>query len=399
MRVLQLSKKVPFPIKDGESMAICSLASSLSLHGVSVHLLALNTNKHKVLGTLENEIFSLYHAFSAVEINTNPNLFSFLTNLLTPYPYQLARFVNRHFKMKLMECLSTCQFDFIFLETIYLTPYIPIIKKLTKAKIVLRTHNLENEIWRRLYKGAAWGTYKLIYKFLSLQIYNYEAYRLKHIDLFISISDREHETFKKLYPGIKGYVMPITAIDRYDGNTRLHEESEITLFFIGSLDWKPNQEGLLWFLDNVWPLLLAANANLKFYVAGRNMPNKIRQLKIVGVTFVGEVEDAVEFVMNHNICIVPLLSGSGMRAKIIESMSLGKVVVTTSLGLEGIKATHNVDVCVADTPESFVSLILQLLADKSKMKQIGLNALNTIKNNYDSGKMGQKLVEFLKHYH
>jgi glycosyltransferase involved in cell wall biosynthesis len=103
--------------------------------------------------------------------------------------------------------------------------------------------------------------------------------------------------------------------------------------------------------------------------------------------------------MNHNICIVPLLSGSGMRAKIIESMSLGKVVVTTSLGLEGIKATHNVDVCVADTPESFVSLILQLLADKSKMKQIGLNALNTIKNNYDSGKMGQKLVEFLKHYH
>jgi len=397
MRVLQLSKKVPYPVKDGESMAVCSLADSLSLNGASVDLLAMNTQKHQFTGKLDNNLLPMYHSLSMVDINTNINLFSFISNLFSPYPYQLARFVKQSFTYKLIECLSTIDFDYIFLETIYLTPYVPVIKKYSKAKIVLRTHNVEHEIWSRLYKGASWSFYKMIYNYYSYQIYKYEAYQLRHIDLLISISGREYVAFRKFYPNVNGMVMPITMASVYDETTANLTKREITLFFIGSLDWKPNQEGLLWFLDKVWPLLITEDSGIKLYVAGRNMPDKIKQLKVPGVTFVGEVEDAVEFVRQHDICIVPLLSGSGMRAKIIESMALGKVVVTTSMGLEGIDATPDIDVCIADSPDLFSYHILQLRMDRNKMKKIGFNARKTIKNNYDSGKMGYKLMDFLNH--
>jgi glycosyltransferase involved in cell wall biosynthesis len=138
--------------------------------------------------------------------------------------------------------------------------------------------------------------------------------------------------------------------------------------------------------------------NLSFYVAGRNMPDKIKQIKIDGVNIIGEVEDATSFVKQHDIAIVPLLSGSGMRAKIIEAMALGKVVITTSIGLEGIEAKDAYDVCLADSPEEFIGIIQHLLTNPNQMIQIGLNAQKTILNNYDSSTMGKKLLNSLAYH-
>jgi glycosyltransferase involved in cell wall biosynthesis len=170
------------------------------------------------------------------------------------------------------------------------------------------------------------------------------------------------------------------------------------LFFIGSLDWKPNQEGLLWFLSKVWPLCHAKFPHLSFYVAGRNMPDKIKQMTLDGVIMIGEVNDAASFVNQHDIAIVPLLSGSGMRAKIIEAMALGKVVITTTIGLEGIEAQNNFDVCLANSPTDFLDVIQHLLTHPAQMIQIGINAKLNIMNNYESKAMGKKLLDSLDYH-
>jgi glycosyltransferase involved in cell wall biosynthesis len=128
------------------------------------------------------------------------------------------------------------------------------------------------------------------------------------------------------------------------------------------------------------------------------MPDKIKQIILDGVIMMGEVDDAVEFVNQHDIAIVPLLSGSGMRAKIIEAMALGKVVITTSIGLEGIDAKDTYDVCLADSPEEFVNVIQFLLTHPDQMMQIGINAHHNIMNNYESVTMGKKLLDSLDYH-
>ena len=399
MRVLQLTKKVPFPSKDGESMAILSLARSLVSNGVSVDLLSLNTNKHRFSSNLYDLDSTIYRSINMVEINTDFHPISFLINLFSSIPYQISRFVKKDYKVKLVSLLTQNKYDFILLETVYLTPYIPVMKRYSSAKILLRTHNMEYEIWDRLYKGANWGVSKLLYQWLARQMFRYESFRLHSIDYLIAISKRELLMFKASYPSLNGSVVPITwnaSKESYQKTLKSNTQN-ISLFFIGSLDWKPNQEGLLWFLHKVWPICQAKFPHLSFYVAGRNMPEKIKQMTLDGVFMMGEVDDAVAFVNQHDIAIVPLLSGSGMRAKIIEAMALGKVVITTSIGLEGIEAQDTLDVCLANSPEEFINVIQHLLTHPAQMIQIGINAHHNIMNNYESVTMGKKLLDSLNH--
>lgn len=400
LRVLQMTKKVPFPSKDGESMAISSLANSLISNGVSVDLLSLNTNKHRFSSDVKDIDSTLYRSIYFVDINTDFHPISFLINLLSNIPYQISRFVKKNYKDKLISLLSQNKYDFIILETIYLTPYLPIVKKYSAAKVLLRTHNLEYEIWDRLFKGANWGVSKVIYKWLANQMFRFESYKLKSIDFLIAISERELLHFKASYPNLNGIVVPITwnaSTARYQKKLKSNTPN-ISLYFIGSLDWKPNQEGLLWFIHKVWPLCRSKFPYLSFYVAGRNMPNKIKQMTLDGVVMMGEVDDAISFVSQHDIAVVPLLSGSGMRAKIIEAMALGKVVVTTSLGLEGIVAKNSIDVCLANSPDEFINVIQELMNHPDKMAQIGINASNNIMNNYESVTMGKKLLDSLDYH-
>lgn len=400
MRVLQLTKKVPFPSKDGESMAILSLASSLVSNGVSVDLLSLNTNKHRFSSDLHDLESTIYRSINMVEINTDFHPISFFINLFSNIPYQISRFVKKEYKVKLISLLTQNKYDFILLETVYLTPYIPVIKRYSSAKILLRTHNMEYEIWERLYKGANWGVSKLLYKWLANKMFRYESFRLHSIDYLIAISERELLMFKAFYPSLYGSVVPITWNTSIECNqkTLKNNTQNISLFFIGSLDWKPNQEGLLWFLHKVWPICHAKFPHISFYVAGRNMPDRIKQMNLDGVFMLGEVADAVAFVNQHDIAIVPLLSGSGMRAKIIEAMALGKVVITTSIGLEGIEAQDALDVCLANSPEEFIDVIQHLLTYPADMIQIGINAHQNIVNNYESVTIGKKLLDSLNHH-
>ena len=123
------------------------------------------------------------------------------------------------------------------------------------------------------------------------------------------------------------------------------------------MNWLPNKEGIKWFLDEVWPIIHQALPDLKIYLAGREMPSWLLELNLSNVKVIGEVPDAHEFIRSKSISIAPLLSGSGIRIKIIESMAMGKAVVATTIGAEGINYTTGKDIMIADTPEAFCEAV------------------------------------------
>lgn len=392
MKVLQLCKKFPFPVKDGESLAILNLGKSLVNQGVELHLLAMNTSRHTVQVEPEAEALQHYSSIQTVFIDNRIKAGEAFLNLFSSQSYHIARFIHTHFQERLLSLLQEHSFDIVQLETLYLTPYIPIIRQFSQAKVVLRSHNVEFEIWERIVKNTPLSLKKIYLAYLSRKLKRYEIRQLEQLDLLLAITERDQLLFRQLGYQAADITIPIgldAALYHPDWTSL---SKDLALAFIGSLDWMPNAEGIKWFLDSIWPELKRENPDIQLHLAGRNTPAWLRRLRQKGLVVHGEVPDARAFINSCPVMIVPLLSGSGMRVKILEGMALGRIVLTTRLGLEGIPAEHLKEVIIADSLEEFLAA-LEYLRDYPTLLEIGQNARKLVERQFDNQLIGEKLVK------
>lgn len=393
MKILLLTKKFPYPLKDGESQAIHGLSKSLSELGCEVSLLAMNTSKHFFSGTELPEKMAHYREVRTVGVNNSISPFDALGNLVRGTSYHISRFDLPEYHQALVQWLSEEKFDIVQLETLYLSPYVPTIRRHSEAQVVMRSHNVEHEIWERCSANIRFAPKRWYLRHLTRQLKDYERAQLNQYDLLLPITGRDEKHFKAM--GFRGdsHVLPI-GLDTVCGEPDFDSYREpADLHFIGSLDWLPNLEGLQWFLNDVWPLVHRRFPEVKFHIAGRNMPESLLQLRRKNVIIHGEVECSCSFVSAHSISIVPLLSGGGMRAKILEAMSLGRVVISSSVGLEGIDAKHRRDVFIADTPEQFLEAVADCLGRGRKLERIGRAAAARFHKKYDRRVLAERLLE------
>jgi len=396
MKILLLTKKFPYPLKDGESQAIHGLSKSLSELGCSVSLLAMNTSKHFFGGTELPEKMHHYREVRTVAIDNNISPVDALGNLVRGTSYHISRFDQPEYHAALATWLQEEDFDVVQLETLYLSPYVPTIRRFSEAQVVMRSHNVEHEIWERCSANIRFAPKRWYLRHLTRQLKAYEQAQLNQYDLLLPITGRDEKRFAAM--GFRGdsHVLPI-GLDTVCGEPNYDSFRQApNLHFIGSLDWLPNLEGLQWFLNDVWPKIHRRFPELEFHVAGRNMPGSLRQLRMKNVIIHGEVACSCAFVSAHSISIVPLLSGGGMRAKILEAMALGRVVISTSIGLEGIDAKHRRDLFVSDTPEQFADAIGECIGRGRKLERIGRAAVSRFHKKYDRRTLAARL---LKRYH
>jgi len=390
---------MPYPPRDGGSIASLTLAKSLQKCGNDVEILSMNTSKHYFdLDKLPEEISSKLKFYS-VNINTETKLIKAVSNFLfSSVPYNAARFISKDYEKKLSEILQKNTYDIIQLEGLYLCPYIDTIRKYSKAKISLRAHNIEHEIWTRAAVNETQKLKKIYKKNLASRIRKFKLNYINKYDFLIPITSRDGNLYT-----VFGNTMPIhvtpTGID--SDNTLLQQElnsSEFPGFFhIGALDWIPNIEGLTWFIEKVWKEFSRKYPNYGFSIAGRNASTEFEKYLIQNnINYVGEVDNASEFISKGAVMIVPLLSGSGMRIKIIEGMAAGKTIITTSMGTEGINTTNDENILIADTAESFYSQLIRVSKSRELHGFISQQARNFVIKNYDNDKIATSLTEFYK---
>lgn len=393
MKILQLCKKFPFPLRDGESIAVNNLSRALNEEGCEVSLLAMNTSKHFYGSKTLPEALSHYREVVTVKVDNRVKWWDAFKNLFSEESYHISRFVSPAFTGKLRQLLQQNEYDLIQLETLYLAPYIPIIKQLTKAPIAMRAHNVEHEIWERISGNTRLFPKKWYLKYLTSKLREYEVQQLNQYDLLVAITERDLQKFRQMGFHKLGLTVPIGLnTEEYIPNFGSYKK-HLSMSFIGSLDWMPNQEGLLWFLDEIWEKIHQQFPQLHLHIAGRNTPDWILNMKRKNVMIHGEVPSAQHFINDHSLMLVPLRSGSGMRAKILEGMALGKTVISTSLGLEGIQASDRREVLVADTADEFVDRIRFCYQSNGELKRVGERALDFVGRHYDSRDIARKLIQ------
>jgi glycosyltransferase involved in cell wall biosynthesis len=400
MNILQLTNKMPYPAKDGGSIATLNLSKGFVNNGNRVTILSMNTSKHFFeKKDIPTELTDKIN-FKTVYVETSINFTDALSNLLfSKLPYNAVRFIDDNYKNKLINILKTVDFDIVQLEGIYLAPYIETIKKYSNSKIVLRAHNIEHEIWKRVSVNETNAVKKKYLSVLSGRIKKFEESYINKYDLLVPITVRDLEVFNKMGNKKPAFVS-MTGIDTTAIISNTDDVEFPSIFHIGALDWAPNQEGLLWFFNNVWGNLSKKFPNVNIYIAGRNAPQSLidKINKQPNTVFLGEVEDAYSFMNSKAIMIVPLYSGSGMRIKIIEGMALNKTIVSTKIGAEGIPVENGKNILLANSAQEFSTAIEKLIANRDLFNKIGKNAKKFIVENYDNDTILLNLIDFYNKY-
>jgi len=379
-----------------------------------IKVLAINSYKYHIDPQSIPVDYRIKTDIELIDVDLRIKLLDAFLNLFTGRSYHIERFISESFRKKLIEVLKNNVFDIIQLETLFMSPYLETLRQNSRAKIVLRAHNIEHLIWKRV-AGETRNPFKRWYlNHLARTLKNYEHSVLSEFDGIAAITPNDAEYFKEVLSQKSevrsqksdvvmrhaSRVTPVIDIpfgvdpDQYP---YFPEKAEFpSLFTIGAMNWMPNEEGVRWFLHNVWPDIVNQFPNLKYYLAGREMPSWMKELKLHNVVVLGEVDDAREFMTSKSIMIVPLFSGSGIRVKIIEGLATGKTIISTGLGVEGIHCTNRENILIANIPCEFFEMISICVSDAERCIQIGKNGRELVKTNYNRNMIVKKLISFYR---
>ena len=394
MKILQLCHKPPLPAKDGGCIAMDNLTQGLLNLGHKVKVLTIYTNKHDLNLEQLPEEYIQQTDIEGVFVDTRINLVDAFTAFMTNDSYHINRFFSPDMDIKIDRLLRKHQFDIIHLESLFMTPYLGTIKRRSKAPVVLRAHNIEYTIWEKIAIGTKNPIKKAYLNHLARQLKEYELNMFNLVDGIATIS--ESDKIRMLQLGVRQPIRTISfGIDlkKYHPHTT---PNEVSLFHLGAMDWEPNIEGLTWFIEKIWPHIHAHFPLLKLNLAGRNMPESFVQLDVPGVNIIGEVEDSHGFMANHSIMVVPLLSGGGIRVKIIEGMALGKAIVSSTIGAIGIEDHHSESLKIADSVQEWIQALEPLVRDKDKISELGKHARTFAEKHFDNVQITKALIQFYR---
>lgn len=396
MKILLITRQFPFPLHDGESIAVQMMSLGLSHAGADLHLLALNTIKHYYddkEGTPEE--LAHYSRIQTVYIDNRIRWTAAFQNWLSKASYHISRYHTSEVSHQISTMLRSEAYDMIQLEGLHLLSYVPLIRRHTDAKIIYRAHNVEFTIWQRIleHMGISLKRYYLAEQVKRLR--QFEITSIGEVDAILAVS-KEDAAFFKRHTNQPIKVVPIGVNHLNGSKSRMTSNEHPTrMGFIGSLDWMPNREGLNWYMENVH-VDVAKNQKLyELSIAGRKSDYYQHEfVHYPKLNWMGEVPDAEVFWGAVDILIVPLLAGSGTRVKIIEALARGKYVITTAIGVEGINYEGLSQITIANTAKEWQEAIVKSLTSPAGI--IDQTAFDHWLAIMDYKKIGEALMQYLE---
>lgn len=362
------------------------LAESLAASGAEVEILSLNPRKHHARAD------GLPLPLRAVDLDTSRRMGPALRSVLRAVPYVVARFDSRELHKALDAELRAFRPDVVQVESPFLLQYVEDVRAVSQARVALRSLNVEFRIWEGLVREEPNAVRRLALGHVASSLRKYEVRHLNTPDAVIPISAVDADDFRRLGCTRPMHVVPC-AVRLPD--VLVEELEPLSVGFIGSLDYRPNQHAVEWILDELWPLVTSRVPNARLTIAGSSPPEwLLRRALAASIEILPNVDDANAFTRRMAILIAPLFAGGGMRIKVLEAMALGKAVVATPLGAGGIDVDDGQDILIANDPSTFADSVVRLLEDPAAARRLGAAARANTAARYDSDALARGLLEF-----
>jgi sugar transferase (PEP-CTERM/EpsH1 system associated) len=306
-------------------------------------------------------------------------------HLASPLPYAIAKYRSSEYRQRLESLLGGGAFDVLVCDFLFPAVNIP---SRVPCPTVIFTHNVEAEIWRRHAETERRAWRRALLRSQWRRMLSYEGRTLARFDSVLAVSEADRGTFSRLYGRSLHapiHVIPTGVDTQYFAPSPSVSPDPFRLVFTGSMDWLPNEDAAVFFCTQVLPRLREVEPRVSLSIVGRNPTPAVRRLaeqdRAVEVT--GRVDDVRPHVARASLSIVPLRIGGGTRLKIYESMALGRAVVSTSVGAEGLPLTPGVHIGVADGPVAFAAEVLRLLRDHTARHAMEQAGLELVREHYD----------------
>ena len=392
MKILILSHKPPYPILDGGCLAMARLLEDLlSLQKVSkISYHCIETSKHPFdrAAFLQHDKLTTTPHF----VDTSVTIYGAILALLRQESYNLTRFKSSDVHASIRQDLKNEPYDFVIFESLFTAIYAPKLRAHSKAKFIYRAHNIEHQIWKDLA-----GNTKILPKKWYL---NQLAYSLKWaersiwsedqggLDLILTISDTDLNQIEgQTLTACRYLPASIAATQEYSNHANNH------LCFLGAFDWKPNVEAVDWFLNYIFPAIRQAHPTIEFHIAGKGS-DQMRQWQQPGVVLHGFVPDAKAFMATHGIFVGCLQSGSGVKMKILEAMSVGAPIVLSSKSADGLPDL--LPELIQPDKDSFLSDLLALLASEATTKERAHYYMHYFERYFEAKQVQRQLLQMLE---
>lgn len=257
-------------------------------------------------------------------------------------------------------------------------------KNVRHLPTLLFQHNVESVISHRHISQNTNPVIKLFWWLQWRKMHHFEKQACHRFDSVIAVSENDRDLFRKLYAADNVSTIPTGVNIQYYKPGDPDEIIPDTLVFCGSMDWLPNEDAILFFIHDILPVIQRKTKHILLTIVGRNPSTALKREveKTPGVTLTGWVDDTRPYIARSAVFIVPIRIGGGTRMKIYEAMAMGKAVVSTTIGAEGLPVKNNEHLMIADDPEDFANTLITLLFDQEKKVHLGTNARNYVKNNF-----------------
>lgn len=387
MKILFLSPTVPFPLTDGGRIRVFNLLKQIAKKS-EVTLLALETQPTDGDGVAElRELGIQVHLVPNAPTLPRVSFGTLAKAFFKRQPITVARYDVPAYRRKLRTLLANETFDLVHYEMFHVAQFY----KETDLPGVLSQQNVDSAIWRRLCSETINPFYKFAYWTQQLAFQRYERLLSPKFDAVTCTSDIDAAVFAQHCPKDAIEIIP-NGVDITHYRPDFTAEAPAHLIYIGSMDWYPNEDAVAFFADEVFPRIQEKVPDVAFSIVGGNPSGRVQKLaERDGVVVTGRVPEIKPYFAEATVFVVPLRIGSGTRLKILEALAMGKAIVSTSVGAEGLDLKNGEEIFIADEPEAFADAVTRLLTDSALRRRIGENGRARVERDYDWRRIGEKL--------
>jgi glycosyltransferase involved in cell wall biosynthesis len=380
LKVLVLDEEIPYPLNSGKRIRTWNLLRHLACsHSITFVCYGRPDDA-------EGAALMCQAGIRVISVSSLPSSGSTrfyagaAANLLSAWPYSVARHHTCRFAQTVRRLVSTESCNLLHCEW---TPYASYLSAARGLPTLIMAHNIETTVWRRRAQYADGFAEKTYMDLQATKMARFERRAFSLATTVATVTAEERETARRW--GANQTALVPNGVDTGSLQPSNAPVTPDSLLFLGSLDWQPNRDALAYLLSEILPRIQAVRPKAILRVVGRQPGDKLRKQVEgkQGVEWVGEVPDVRPHVSAAAAVLVPLRIGGGSRIKILESLSMGKAIVTTSIGVEGLELTPGKHCLVADTPEEFARGVLDVLSAPELAAELGSNGRKLVVERYD----------------